>query len=153
MKFPAGKIPPGRMLHGECVSNITHRWQDWGIEGGKRPSIFQSISQTESFPSEFACSYSRTETQFFFPTLCIQALHNWGPPIFRGFSRAWRRKWVRQFTASNQISAKGKRKLGAYAIKRVAAGAHLPTPWLFEPNKKRVIPYWFLSGLGLEWTS
>ena len=27
-------------------------------------------------------------------------------------------------------------KLGAYAIKRVAAGAHLPTPWLFEPAKR-----------------
>ena len=27
---------------------------------------------------------------------------------------------------------KGKGKLGAYAMKRVAAGAHLPTPWLFE---------------------
>ena len=26
-------------------------------------------------------------------------------------------------------------KLGAYAIKRVAAGAYLPTPWLFEPAK------------------
>ena len=29
-----------------------------------------------------------------------------------------------------------KGKLGAYAIKRVAAGAHLPTPWLFEPAKR-----------------
>ena len=28
-----------------------------------------------------------------------------------------------------------KRKLGANAMKRVAAGAHLPTPWLFEPAK------------------
>ena len=26
-----------------------------------------------------------------------------------------------------------KGKLGANAMKRVAAGAHLPTPWLFEP--------------------
>ena len=25
---------------------------------------------------------------------------------------------------------------GAHAIKRVAAGAHLPTPWLFEPEKR-----------------
>ena len=24
------------------------------------------------------------------------------------------------------------KKLGTYAMKRVAAGAHLPTPWLFE---------------------
>ena len=29
-----------------------------------------------------------------------------------------------------------KRKLGTYAMKRVAAGAHLPTPWLFEPAKR-----------------
>ena len=27
-------------------------------------------------------------------------------------------------------------KLGAQATKRVAAGAHLPTPWLFEPVKR-----------------
>ena len=26
--------------------------------------------------------------------------------------------------------------LEAYAMKRVAAGAHLPTPWLFEPAKR-----------------
>ena len=26
--------------------------------------------------------------------------------------------------------------LGAYAIKRVAAGAHLPISWLFEPTKR-----------------
>ena len=30
---------------------------------------------------------------------------------------------------------KEKIKLGAYAIKRVAAGAHLPTLRLFEPEK------------------
>ena len=29
----------------------------------------------------------------------------------------------------------GKGKLGANAMKRVAAGAHLPTPWIFEPAK------------------
>ena len=29
-----------------------------------------------------------------------------------------------------------KEKLGAYAIKRVAAGAHLPIPWLFESAKR-----------------
>ena len=28
-----------------------------------------------------------------------------------------------------------KGKLGAYAMERVAAGAHLPTPWRFEPAK------------------
>ena len=27
-------------------------------------------------------------------------------------------------------------KLGAYATKRVAAWAHLPTSWLFEPAKR-----------------
>ena len=27
-------------------------------------------------------------------------------------------------------------KLGANAIERVAAGAHLPAPWLFEPAKR-----------------
>ena len=29
-----------------------------------------------------------------------------------------------------------KKKVGANAMKRVAAGAHLPTPWLFEPAKR-----------------
>ena len=28
------------------------------------------------------------------------------------------------------------KKLGTYAMKRVAAGAHLPTPWLFELAKR-----------------
>ena len=31
---------------------------------------------------------------------------------------------------------KMEKKLGAYAMKRVAAGAHLPTPWFFEPAKR-----------------
>ena len=30
---------------------------------------------------------------------------------------------------------KGRGKLGTYAMERVAAGAHRPTPWLFEPAK------------------
>ena len=30
----------------------------------------------------------------------------------------------------------GKGKMGAYAMKRVAAGAHLPTPWLFVAAKR-----------------
>ena len=37
--------------------------------------------------------------------------------------------------ASSELSVvkrKRKEKLGAQALKRVAAGAHLPTPWLFE---------------------
>ena len=33
------------------------------------------------------------------------------------------------------MQEKGKRKLGAYGRGRIAAGAHLPTPWLFEPAK------------------
>ena len=33
-------------------------------------------------------------------------------------------------------SERNKGKLGAYAMKRVAAGAHLPNPWLFEPAKR-----------------
>ena len=32
---------------------------------------------------------------------------------------------------------KGKKeKLGVNAMKRVAAGAHFPTPWLFEPAER-----------------
>ena len=34
-----------------------------------------------------------------------------------------------------RIIEKEKGKLGAYAMKRVAAGAHLSTPWLFELAK------------------
>ena len=33
-------------------------------------------------------------------------------------------------------SRKNKGKLGANVMKRVAAGAHLPTSWLFEPAKR-----------------
>ena len=70
---------------------------------------------------------------------------------------------------SKTLQWKGKEgKLGTNAIKRVAAGAHLPTPWLFEPAKcpddradycldcsflpqcKHQVPYSFLllSGVG-----
>ena len=31
---------------------------------------------------------------------------------------------------------KEKRKVGVHAMKRVAAGAHLPTPWLFDSAKR-----------------
>ena len=31
---------------------------------------------------------------------------------------------------------RAKKKVGAYVMKRVAAGAHLPTPWLFVPAKR-----------------
>ena len=35
---------------------------------------------------------------------------------------------------------KEKGKLEANAMKRVAAGADLPTPWLFEPAKRPAMP-------------
>ena len=38
-----------------------------------------------------------------------------------------------EFTSSQLMI---KEKLGANAMKRVAAGAHLPTPWLFESAKR-----------------
>ena len=34
------------------------------------------------------------------------------------------------------VTGRKKGKLGANAMKRVIAGAHLPTPWLFEPAKR-----------------
>ena len=34
------------------------------------------------------------------------------------------------------LPMKGKRKMGANAVKRVVTGAHLPTPWLLEPAKR-----------------
>ena len=40
------------------------------------------------------------------------------------------------YSKENDHSRGGKGKLGAYAMERVAAGAHLPTPWLFEPAKR-----------------
>ena len=39
-------------------------------------------------------------------------------------------------TMTNRPPPEKKGKLGAYAMKRVAAGAYLPTPWLFEPAKR-----------------
>ena len=33
------------------------------------------------------------------------------------------------------LAKEGREKLGTNAMKRVAAGAHLPNPWLFEPAK------------------
>ena len=38
------------------------------------------------------------------------------------------------------ICSRKKRKVGANAMKRVAAGAHLPTSWLFEPAKRPIEP-------------
>ena len=54
-----------------------------------------------------------------------------------------------------RCKVKGKGKLGAHAMKRVAAGAHLPAPGLFEPAKRPDDradyclrqPYWFGEGL------
>ena len=37
---------------------------------------------------------------------------------------------------SSPVVGSRKGKLGANAMKRVAAGAHLPTPWLFEHAKR-----------------
>ena len=37
---------------------------------------------------------------------------------------------------SDLRKGKEKGKLGTYAMKRAAEGAHLPTPWLFEPPKR-----------------
>ena len=34
------------------------------------------------------------------------------------------------------ILGEGKEKLETYAMTRVVAGAHLPTPWLFESAKR-----------------
>ena len=39
-------------------------------------------------------------------------------------------------TRASSIDKNRKGKLGTYAMKRVAAGAHLPTAWLFEPAKR-----------------
>ena len=36
----------------------------------------------------------------------------------------------------NIAETEEKGKLGANAMKRVAAGAHLPTPWFFKPAKR-----------------
>ena len=45
-----------------------------------------------------------------------------------------------------------KEKLGTNAMKRVAAGAHLPTPWLFEPAKRPDdrADYWDSENKGLR---
>ena len=47
-----------------------------------------------------------------------------------------------------------KEKLGPYALKRVAAGAHPSTPWLFEPAKRTddgtdyCLDFWGPNGKG-----
>ena len=39
-------------------------------------------------------------------------------------------------SVSGPQSLSEREKLGTYVMKRVAAGAHLPTPWLFGPAKR-----------------
>ena len=43
---------------------------------------------------------------------------------------------TRRFAMKALGGKKEKGKLGPYAMKRVAGGAHLPTPWLFEHAKR-----------------
>ena len=42
----------------------------------------------------------------------------------------------RTISGSWSVVQRKKGKLGAYAMKRVAVGAHLPTPQVFEPAKR-----------------
>ena len=48
----------------------------------------------------------------------------------------WHSPTIRLLATRDLRGIKGKGKLGAYAMKRLAAGAHLPTPWHFEPAKR-----------------
>ena len=53
------------------------------------------------------------------------------------------------------IGEKGKDSWEHDAMKRVAAGAQLPTPWLFEPAKPTVwaaVSFPFASTFTVEWT-
>ena len=57
--------------------------------------------------------------------------------IYVGTSR--RQKWrngEKKYEETPKYIMEGKGKLGAHAIKRVAAGAHFPSLWLFEPAKR-----------------
>ena len=45
-------------------------------------------------------------------------------------------KCCRLCETTHQVLKAKTGKLEPYAMKRVAAGAHLPTPWLFEPAKR-----------------
>ena len=47
------------------------------------------------------------------------------------FNLDFESKWKHRTETSRRVS-----RLAAYAVKRVTAGAHLPTPWLFEPVKR-----------------
>ena len=44
--------------------------------------------------------------------------------------------FIHQYWPIFTDAQEGKEKLGAHAMKRVAAGAHLPTPWIFEPAER-----------------
>ena len=47
---------------------------------------------------------------------------------------------LKHFTHNEEnIAGRKEGNLGAYAIKRVAAGAHLPTPWLFSLRNAQTI--------------
>ena len=59
---------------------------------------------------------------------CFSTNVVWGSP----YGSAERLPTIDRATRTN--GKKG--KLGTYAMKRVTAGAHLPTPWLFEPAKR-----------------
>ena len=55
----------------------------------------------------------------------------WAPQQF-----LWSKKlFLFSTIAANILKIEG--KLGAYAMKRVASGTHLSTPWLFEPETPR----------------
>ena len=94
-----------------------------------------------------------------FADFAIGAMENWGLLTFRErflmFDEAQSSAGVRLDVAivvahevahqwfgnlvtmvSDLRKGKEKGKLGAYAMKRAAEGAHLPTPWLFEPPKR-----------------
>ena len=47
-----------------------------------------------------------------------------------------RLRWAFLHCLSNLIQVEEKGKLEANAMKRVAAGAHLPIPWFSEPAKR-----------------
>ena len=59
----------------------------------------------------------------------MEALNEEGAAVQMDY-RTWR-----SVSLSLSFQKRKKVKLGAYTMKRVGAGAHLPTLWLFEPAK------------------
>ena len=57
-----------------------------------------------------------------------------GTTISENFYRPNSENTIRVFRLCRRKMEVG--KLGTNAMKRVAAGAHLPIPWLFEPAKR-----------------